>query len=107
MERKPGRTATVAASELKTALSEAELTAEEEKVVRMGHGVPVDPNVPLAKAAARATHLADELLAIEVDLFRAQRRSQASQAGAKDIATAAPADARAKSKIIRALRKKR
>ena len=107
MERKPGRTATVAAGELRTALSEAELTVEEEKVVRMSRGVPADLNVPLAKAAAVGTPLADELLAIEMDLFRAQRRTQSSQAGAKDIATPAPADGRAKSKIIRALRKKR
>ncbi len=109
MERKLGRTATIAPDEVKASLSkEKGLTAEEEKAVRMCHGVTVDPDAPLARAALGSTELADELLLMEMDLFRAHRRALAGRrARPTTIPTAASADVRAKSKIIRALRRKR
>jgi len=107
MERKLGTTATIAPEEVKASLSkERGLTAEEEKLLRMSNGVSVDPDAPLAKAAAG--ELADELLLMEMDLFRAHRPMVSGRRGrSSTTSAAAPADARAKSKIIRALRRKR
>ena len=109
MERKLGTTATIAPEEVKASLSkETGLTAEEEKVLRMRNGVSVDPDAPLAKAASGSGELADELLLMEMDLFRANRPTVSGRRGRPlTTAAAAPADARAKSKIIRALRRKR
>jgi len=109
MERKPGRTATVSTEEAKDAFSTSDgLTAEEEKVVRMHHGMVVDASAPLAKAAGASADLADQLLTIEMDLFRAQSRAPAAQAlNRPALSLAQSADPRAKSKIIRALRRKR
>lgn len=109
MERKLGRTATIAPEEVKASLSkEAGLTAEEEKVLRMSNGITVDPHAPLAKAASGCAELGDELLLMEMDLFRAHRPAlSARRARPLTTSAAAPADARAKSKIIRALRRKR
>jgi hypothetical protein len=109
MERKPGRTATISTEEAKAPLSTSgKLTGEEEKVVRMHHGMVVDASAPLAKAAGGSADLADQLLMMEMDLFRAQRKAPAARAprGAAASATQS-ADPRAKSKIIRALRWKR
>jgi len=107
MERKLGTTATIAPEEVKASLSkERGLTAEEEKLLRMSNGVSVDLDAPLAKAAAG--ELADELLLMEMDLFRAHRPMVSGRRGRPSTTSAAaPADARAKSKIIRALRRKR
>jgi hypothetical protein len=110
MERKLGKTATVAADQVDTALTKArELSGEEEKVLRMRRGALVDLNAPLAKAAAESSEVADELLLLEVQLFRAYRRIRGSRVATARAAppSEAPADVRAKSKIIRALRKKR
>jgi len=109
MERKLGTTATIAPEEVKASLSkERGLTAEEEKLLRMSNGVSVDPDAPLAKAAAGSGELADELLLMEMDLFRAHRPMVSGRRGRPSTTSAAaPADARAKSKIIRALRRKR
>ncbi len=107
MEHKLGKTATLAADEVGAAPSKArELSGEEEKVLRMRRGASVDPSAPLARAAAESTELADELLILEMQLFRAHRRIRGGRA-ATAVPTEAPADRRAKSKIIRALRRKR
>jgi hypothetical protein len=109
MERKPGRTATISTEEAKAAFSKSgELTGEEEKVVRMHHGMVVDANAPLAKAAGGSADLADQLLMMEMDLFRAHRKGSAVRAPHSVSASRTEAsDPRAKSKIIRALRWKR
>ena len=109
MERKPGRTATISSAEARDAFSPSDkLTGEEEKVVRMHHGMVVDASAPLAKAAGGSADLADQLLMIEMDLFRAQKHAPAARAPQRPALSLAQAsDPRAKSKIIRALRRKR
>jgi len=82
----------------------AKLTAEEERVVRMIHGIRVAPTAPLARVAGGSSELADELLMIEAALFRAERDRAGATARGRH---SPPADERAKSKIIRALRRKR
>jgi hypothetical protein len=109
MERKLGRTATIAPEEVKASLSkEGGLTAEEEKVLRMSHGISVEPDSPLGKAASGSAELADELLLMEMNLFRVHRPTVTGRrARPTTTSAAAPGDSRAKSKIIRALRRKR
>lgn len=109
MERKPGGTATVSTEEARDAFSTSDgLTAEEEKVVRMHHGMVVDSSAPLAKAARGSADLSDQLLMIEMDLFRAHAQASAGRATHRSASSLGqPSDPRAKSKIIRALRRKR
>jgi len=104
VERRPGKRVTVCAEGPKADARPAKLTAEEERVVRMVHGVRVAPTAPLARVADGASELADELLTIEMALFRAERNRAAPSARARPSPSA---DERAKSKIIRALRRKR
>ena len=104
MERGPGKKVTVCAEGIKADARLAKLTAEEERVVRMVHGIRVAPTAPLARVAEGAFELADELLTIEMSLFRAKRNRAAPSTGARPSPSA---DERAKSKIIRALRRKR
>lgn len=113
MERKAG-TATVAVTkeEVRSALSRARtLTSEEEKALRMRHGVSEAPAAPLPRAAGGNAELEDELLVIEMQLMRAWKMRLQAQQRAREVA-AAPAPTpvgtnRAKDKIVRALRKKR
>jgi hypothetical protein len=65
----------------------------------MRHGAPVDLEAPLARAAGNNSELADELLLIEMQLMRAQMRN-----AKKDVV---PRESPTKSKIVRALRRKR
>jgi len=107
MERKGGNTtAVVTAEEIRSALSQARtVTSEEEKALRMRHGVAVDPRAPLPRAAGNNAELGDELLVIEMQLMRALR----ARARGKSEATSrvgVPRNA-SKDKIVRALRKKR
>jgi len=104
MERRPGKKVTVYAEGTKADARPANLTAEEERVVRMVHGVRVAPTAPLARVADGSSELADELLMIEMALFRAERNRGAANARGRPSPSA---DERAKSKIIRALRRKR
>jgi hypothetical protein len=107
MKRKVNGTTTVAAEEVRAALARANtLTSEEEKVLRMRSGLSVsDLRSRLPKAAGAARELADELLLIEMQLFRAQRRADPLRAPVR-AAEAVP-EQKAKSKIIRALKAKR
>lgn len=104
MERRAGKRVTVCAEGIKADARPAKLTAEEERVVRMVHGIRAAPTAPLARVADDASELADELLTIEMALFRAERKRASPSAGARPSPSA---DERAKSKIIRALRRKR
>ncbi len=104
MERRPGKRVTVSAEGTKADARPATLNAEEERVVRMVHGVRVAPTALLARVADGASELADELLMIEMALFRAERNRRAASARGRRSPSA---DERAKSKIIRALRRKR
>jgi len=108
-------TVAVTAEEVKSALSRSRtLSSEEEKVVRMRHGAGAsNPRAPLPRAAEGNEELQDELLLLEVQLLKAYRHLQA-QAKAKPApsvqvskAPVDPARAQAKSKIVRALRKKK
>ena len=104
MDRKGNQsTETVAVQELKVRLAKgASVTAEEERTVRMRHGVTVERTAPLARAAGSNAELGDELLFMEMQLMRAQQ--QRSRLG-KPALAAVPSPT--KSKIVRALRKKK
>lgn len=111
MERKGNSTVAVTAEEIRAALPKARtLTSEEEKGLRMRHGVGVtDLRAPLPRAA-ESEELQDELLLLEMQLLRAHR-AHLAKAKAKPASPARPAldpaGARAKDKIVRALRKKK
>ncbi|RPH72861.1 MAG: hypothetical protein EHM78_01540 [Myxococcaceae bacterium] len=70
------------------------LTPQEDRAVRMVHGLGVRADAPLARLAPEGTELADELLLLEVQLAR--------QARARVPRIPSPA----KSKIVRALRRR-
>ena len=103
MERK---TAVVTSEEVAVALNKVRtLTSEEEKALRMRHGVGAGHAEPLPRAAGRNAELDDELLVIEMQLMRAWR---ARMAAAQATSTSArPAQNKSKDKIVRALRKKK
>ena len=106
MERKGGSTTVaVTADEVRAALSRAKtVTSEEEKALRMRHGVAADPRAPLPRAAGANAELADELMLIEMQLLRAFRaRAQGKAVAMSRVGV--PRNAQ-KDKIVRALRKK-
>ena len=99
MERKAG-TATVAVTreEVRSAFARARtLSSEEEKALRMRHGVAAEKTESLPRAAGRNAELEDELLVIEMQLMRAMKARNAPP----------PARNANKDKIVRALRKKK
>jgi len=94
---------TVVSEKVRVALGRSPaLTVEEERILRLRHGISADPHAPLAQLAAAGSELGDELLVLELQLLRAVR-ARAVQAAA----TRGTADPATKSKIVRALRKKR
>jgi ribosomal protein L10 len=108
MERKTGSVAVaVTSEEVRAAFRKVQaLTSEEEKALRMRHGVSApDLTTPLPRAAGANVELEDELLVIEMQLMRAWRRrlDEEKAQGVKP----APTASRTKDKIVRALRKKR
>ena len=105
MERRPGKKVTVADG-LYVDGRAPKLSAEEERVIRMVHGARLDTTAPLEQLAGSGSELGDELSLIELRLFRSRRDAQRAPPGPATL-PAAPADERAKSKIIRALRRKR
>jgi hypothetical protein len=101
-ERKVGA-GTVVTEEVRSGLARAPaVTVEEERVLRLRHGVSPDPHAPLPRVAPADSELGDELLLLELQLLRAVRARAAHAAAARG--TAHPST---KSKIVRALRKKR
>lgn len=76
-----------------------ELTAEEEKVVRLRRGAAVDPHAPLARKASG--EVLDELLLFELEVRRRYKAHLARTQGP------APRASAAKDKVVRALRKKK
>lgn len=115
MERKSSGSVAVAVTkeEVRSALGRARtLTSEEEKALRMRHGVSTPKlDAPLPRAAGDNAELEDELLIIEMQLMRAWRRRLDEQKGLQAAPAAKPAVAvqssRTKDKIVRALRKKK
>jgi hypothetical protein len=94
---------TVVTEEVRAGLSRAPaLTLQEERVLRLRHGVSPDSHTPLARVAPADSELGDELLVLELQLLRAVRARAAHAAAASGTA-----DPSTKSKIVRALRKKR
>ncbi|HZJ52700.1 MAG TPA: hypothetical protein VFD38_01065 [Myxococcaceae bacterium] len=93
MERTPKKKAGAVLEALRT--RHQVLSPQEERAVRMVHGLGVRTDAPLARLAAEGTELADELLLLEVQLAR--------QARARVPRMPSPA----KSKIVRALRGRR
>lgn len=78
-----------------------ELTAEEERVMRMRLGASPARTARLETVAGQRTDLEIELLAAEIEAHLRWREHQATAARA-----AAPRPSRSKEKIIRALRRK-
>ena len=105
MDRKRRSTVEVSAEE--AALSNATmLSGEEEKVLRMRLGVAVsDLHAPLPGAAGMDLPIADELLLLEMQLFKAYRKRAVPTR--PSALRAPPAAEKTKHKIIRALRKKK
>jgi hypothetical protein len=91
MERTPKKKAAVLEA---LRAREQVLTPQEERAVRMVHGLGVRADAPLARLAPEGTELADELLLLEVQLAR--------QARARVPRMPSPA----KSKIVRVLRRR-
>ncbi|MGA9524770.1 MAG: hypothetical protein WBV82_25150 [Myxococcaceae bacterium] len=110
MERKAG-TATVAVTreEVRSAFARTRtLSSEEEKALRMRHGIGAERAEPLPRAAGRNAELEDELLVIEMQLMRAWRaRLDQQKAAAFPRTTTTTTTSRTKDKIVRALRKKK
>jgi hypothetical protein len=92
MERTPKKKAGAVLEAL--GAREQVLAPQEERAVRMVHGVGVRADAPLARLAPEGTELADELLLLEVQLAR--------QARARVPRMPSPA----KSKIVRATRRR-
>lgn len=92
MERTPKKKAGAVLEALRT--REQVLTPQEDRAVRMVHGLGVRADAPLARLAPEGTEVADELLLLEVQLAR--------QARARVPRIPSPA----KSKIVRALRRR-
>ena len=92
MERTPKKKAGAVLEALRT--REQVLTPQEDRAVRMVHGLGVRADAPLARLAPAGTELADELLLLEVQLAR--------QARARVPRIPSPA----KSKIVRTLRRR-
>jgi hypothetical protein len=93
MERTPKKQPGAVVEALRT--RDRALTPQEERAVRMVHGIGVTQGAPLARIAQEGTELADELLLLELQLAR--------QARARVPRMPSPA----KSKIVRTLRGRR
>ena len=111
MQRK-GSSSTVAvtAEEVRAALPRTRtLTSEEEKALRMRHGVKSDTREPLPRADGGNAELADELLILEMQLMKAWKMRLAETKARTNVTAARPSteSSRAKDKIVRALRRKK
>src|SRR5262245_48847896 len=108
MEPKGGSSAVVTAEAVKEALARrSDLSAAEENVVRMRHGVRrEDLKAPLPQAHGGREDLKDELLLLEMQLLKAYRRQKgiAATAPARVPPAAPGVDVKAKDRIVRALR---
>ena len=107
MERKGTSTVAVTAEEIRFALPRSRtVTSEEEKALRMRHGVSADDlRAPLPRADGGNQELADELSLIEMQLLKSFRAHQEKARSAPPRPS--EAGGRAKDKIVRALRKKK
>ncbi|MCL2178593.1 MAG: hypothetical protein FWB81_04185 [Cystobacterineae bacterium] len=100
LKRKRAGIATLTTTELKAGLNQAHsLEQPEENALRMLYGLGVDTQALLPKACANNEEVADELLLIEMQLFRAARMQQHPNGFARPSPQ--------KRKIISALRAKK
>lgn len=109
MQRK-GSSSTVAvtADEVRAALARTRtLTSEEEKVLRLRHGVNAPEREALPRADGGNAELADELLILEMQLMKAHRLQRARASSPRNVPRPSPESSRAKDKIVRALRRKK
>lgn len=104
MSKHRKRAATVTEEALPETRSVEALTAEEERALRMRTGRPLSDDAPLARKAPDGSAAAQTLLRMEAELMLAMRRRAESVELENEEAT--PVDSAAKSKIVRALRKK-
>ena len=102
MDRKAANAAVVTAEAVTKALKGRIATQQEEKVLRMRYGSKVETGMPLGRAAGDNQDLADELLVLELQLFRAAK----ARKGALSVA-AAPTRNAARDKIVRGLKSKK
>jgi len=109
LKRQGTSLATLAAKEAKTAFVQTHsaqthsLTQSEENALRMLQGIGVDAQALLPKACGGNEEVADELLLVEMQLFRAARMRKAGGTQQTGLAQPSPQ----KSKIISALRAKK
>jgi hypothetical protein len=83
-----------------------ELSAEEEKVMRMRLGAAPPVAAPLERASDGDAELEIELLSWEIEAFLKLRARRAAAAAPGGAAPPRPQASRAKEKIVRALRRK-
>jgi len=109
MERKGTSTVAVTAEEVRSALRRSRtVTSEEEKALRMRHGVSADElQAPLPRADGGNQELGDELLLIEMQLMKSYRAQKAQAVRTSPARPGSEAGGRTKDKIVRALRKKK
>lgn len=103
MERKGGSTAVVTAELVTVGLKKTTVTPREEQALRMRYGATVDKTAELPQAHGGNQELADELLVIEMSLYRAMKQRQAA---AKAKTEPAPRNA-TKAKIVGSLKSKK
>ena len=101
MDRKGGSAAVVTAEQVTTALKGRVGTQEEEKVLRMRYGAKVETRAPLGRAAGDNEELADELLLIELQLFKAMKAKRTGPVAVPAVRNAT------KDKILRSLKTKK
>ncbi len=89
------------------------LEPEEERALRMRHGIGLDPDAPLPSKAEGHPEAAKALLRMEAELLHAVRRASEVEVEEEEAREdeeqelrPRPMDSRIKSKIVRALRKK-
>lgn len=101
------RSGTVTTTDVREALARSTptLAAEEEKALRMLHGVPVSRTTVLERVGQDHPASREKLLGIELELLRQWRERQAAKPEPRNEAKAAPASPR-REKIVAALKTK-
>jgi len=111
------KSATISPATLKRTLSreraEPQLEAQEERALRMRNGLSAGGDMALPQKAAAGSPAAAQLAELEAQIFARYRQHVAETEGLDDDPSPSPSpsdstpvDQRAKSKIIRALRRK-
>ena len=102
------KSSTITSTEVRELLKNAakQLSAREEKALRMRNGASVDMQAPLPQRGQDNPEARAELLALEIELKqKLAARSQASGAARTKAKAELPVKTKEKDKIIRALRR--